>query len=195
MSTDPAWVAADAPLPSAELSRCGGCGYLLEGLSAQGNCPECNEAYDRQEIVLLGRLVGAYSRTWWLRPGVTSVALTLIAIALYQIEPYLGWGFAAIVSLPGLIVALNRTLTSQAYEVVVRMNAEGVGLRRGAGSATAVPLVPWSSVTRLRLIPKRNDRLWIWVRCGRTDLFDVLVDCRHEHVEELRTRIASWFND
>ena len=196
----PAVTPAEPELPPPDLCRCAACGYRLDGLPRFGRCPECGASFDRSEIVLVGRSAGP-SRAWWLQPlpamficlGAGGVVADLIRgrISTQHVVPLtiLGLGLASL-----LIRYIRRQRSGRTGDIAVRIARRGVGAMADPPDAAAVPLTPWSRVTRLRLVPKRNGRLWIWVRCGDLDLFDALVECPPEQVPALRRIIGGWFN-
>ena len=185
-----------------DLGRCAACGYRLGGLPRVGRCPECQAAFDRGEVVLVGRVAGVRTLLYWRGPAgaVAFVLALIVCVAAWSAVtggrdlslPVL-FSAALLLIVPPVLARVRGMRSANGPEVVVRMTPNGVGATTGPTDAAGVPLTPWANVTRLRLIPKRNGRLWIWVQSNHHDLFDALVECPPESVPELQRIVGRWF--
>ena len=193
---------ADPELVPPDLCRCAACGYRLGGLPRVGRCPECQAAYDRGEVVLVGRAAGVRTLLYWRGPaGAVSFVLALmVCVAVWMavtggrdLSVPVVCSAALLLIVPPVLARVRGMRSAGGPEVVVRKTSDGVGATTGPTDAAGVPLTPWANVTRLRLIPKRNGRLWVWVQSEHRDLFDALVECPAESVPELQRIVGRWF--
>jgi hypothetical protein len=194
-------IIAEPELFPPELCRCGNCGYRLGGMPQLGQCPECGAQFDRSEVVMVGLPAGP-NRVWWLQvPGM--FAMLFLFMAAYIVE---GNARLAVFSvrlaafgLIGAILAVSvfrfirRRASWRQFEVVVRITPRGIGFSPTPAAQASIKLTRWFHVTLIRLIPKRNGRLWIWVRVGDLDLFDALVECPAEAIPQLNECVRRWF--
>jgi hypothetical protein len=185
---------AEPELFPPELCRCGNCGYHLGGMPQLGQCPECATPFDRSEVVLVGWPAGP-KRVWWLQPlGVIPMVVILMATSYLDGNGrYTAWAVLGLILAVSVWRFVRRRASWRQFEVVVRITPRGIGFSPTPAPQASIKLTRWFHVTLIRLIPKRNGRLWIWVRVGDLDLFDALVECPEEAIPQLKECVRRWF--
>jgi hypothetical protein len=124
-------IAADEASDPLRLSECPTCRYSLQGLPAEGVCPECGSPYDQATVVLYG----------WARGerATLSNSGTAAAVAQTAFWAFLWWllfrgdiwsaaslvGFSILVGLPALVAVWSRWRVPGAELAQVRFSAEG----------------------------------------------------------------------
>lgn len=111
------------------LSECTACGYCLNGLAAEGICPECGVGYDQNSIVLYGRWRG--SRVLLVLTCVAASILLLMGLLFVTgVRPLDARAARSvflfvIVTVPGLLVLLKRVNSQRSDEIQLWLSETG----------------------------------------------------------------------
>lgn len=191
------------------LTHCPACGYRLDGLPAEGVCPECGRGYDQNEIVLYGTALGQYVSVESASRGRAVVgtlisAVMAVFIGLFWVNlnrklfplAALFW----IVSLIGFGIGLWRRWTcDMPGPIQVRFNEKGVWQSGGSTQQPAEPRwTSWNRVGRIELEARPGDRCQVrilrpfWTLSGHTVPVDAEVNCSPAQLAALRRRIEEW---
>jgi hypothetical protein len=127
------------------LTQCPRCDYSLQGLPAEGICPECGTRYDQSAIVLRGRLAFGQRAN---RPGIPSLiwlavwfALVFLPYGRFRGDPLMLFVMGYMVLASGLTWA-DRLLSPRGDQVLLWINARGLAQQNDFD--------PTAATTRLR---------------------------------------------
>jgi len=116
------------------LNVCPNCGYLLDGLPREGNCPECGRTYGQTQVVLYGYGRGKHENSGTAKPSrlawVLFVSTLVILFQQFWLVVNLGRRgiviLAIIALLPSAYLFIRRRSGSHPRPVQVRLDAKGV---------------------------------------------------------------------
>ena len=115
------------------LNVCPNCGYLLDGLPREGNCPECGRTYGQTQVVLYGYGRGKHENSGTAKPSrlawVLFVSTLVILFQQFWLVVNLGRRgiviLAIIALLPSAYLFIRRRSGSHPRPVQVRLDAKG----------------------------------------------------------------------
>ena len=188
------------------LEHCPTCGYQLEGLPAEGVCPECGRSYDDKTLVLYGWSRGTHERamTGTRRSVVGFVALLLFQIFHVTFSPGLrgtAFGYALAAALVAMLLYVFwRRWAARDMPGLVQVHLSAAGCRQldNPKAGTLPQITPWNALNDVT-IGEESDGMWrvrfrrytSWWSRQHTPV-DAVVRCTAAQGWALRDRIAGW---
>ena len=189
---------SDDPL---RLVICPACGYSLEGLPAEGLCPECGGRYDQSAVILHGWARGAHAGIHNGPPWIFAAAVFWPLLLLWNARKYLGRGelpifelFFAALWIAAIAWLLWSRWTSPALGLVrVRLDSAGCHQLDNTDTRYTPPATPWKLIGDVLLKPTSKGRYRLRLRTPRrrwwesdTEAVDTEVQLTPEQAEVLR---------
>ena len=181
------------PVPEPFAHRCWSCGYRLQGLAAEGICPECGQPYRPDQIVLSGWGAGQMETLTTARPGrrtwiASSSAFLIMTIVLFQLRgahrlSTLLW-LATMALVLGQQFYRRRKLQSEFdMPANVMLSRGGFVQQEGFGK---VRLKSWTYSTTVELIARAGGCHRLTIRWGGAPMACLDFDCAPEQAAQLR---------
>jgi hypothetical protein len=174
---------ANGGISSRLTPSCGECGYRLEGLAAEGDCPECGAVYHPERIVIVGWGIGPLESTSNAPPDrfghMMAVTVSFfVAVALFEfIRRRLDRGIAALAwaALTTAFEWFGRWYSHAGADPTchARIFPEGFGQRNGFGKCG---LKRWRTAGRVTLGPTSNGRYRLQIPSNATILTPVSIE-------------------
>lgn len=143
---------------------CGNCGYLLLGLPTEGNCPECGERYETDELVIPGWAAGSQQGTTTAPPGrVWRIALlstgwlssqVILNLIEHRVASAGVYAIADAAILTRLFYRRRMLIRDFGCTSHLRISPRGLAQREGFGP---VKLIPWMRDLQITLAPADKD--------------------------------------
>jgi hypothetical protein len=186
------------------LEFCLGCGYRLEGLPAEGTCPECGKEYDRSRIVLFGYGRGTRADHVARRPWAIAILGVLTFVPIY-FAWHLGMtvlAFVNVLNVPLFFLTVRRRIKNVLPGTARVEFSETEGCRQlDIRSFRPNPFTPWSKIGEghVRSTGNGKCRLWVGSKVGRwrppVVAVEADVDASVEKSVALRNQIKRWIQD
>ena len=190
------------------LEQCPQCGYRLEGLPAEGVCPECGRAYEQTTIVLHGWSSGGRMDISTARPWVAALLGLLYAWYVWdavQQQRRFGLSNPLAYFCPAcagvmIIWGLWRRWSSDMPGLVqVRMNADGCCQLDATRDLSKRPaLIPWAAIHKVEIGELAQGRARLrfgslppWYRMQHYSI-DAIVNCTPEQLRAVRAKVSAW---
>jgi hypothetical protein len=186
------------------LERCPQCGYQLDGLPAEGACPECGRRYDQSVVFFYGWARGSYTDVATARPWALGLML-LAAVAIVwnwvrspgprDLIDMIFPAAAAFLLCHGLWRRWSNPLPAP---IQVRLSAAGCCQLNNPRNLHFAEFEPWSEAHGIRIKPLGGGRArlrfvyrWKWPGSSRIPV-DAEVLCTPQQADALRRRIERW---
>jgi hypothetical protein len=196
VGTPPVFCAEHVTPVNQGLRRCPKCDYDLRGLPARHRCPECQEPFDRNDMVLDG----------WTLPSLRAESIdvggwTMLAILLlgppFAARVLLHWSWlrsiAVLAAMAGLMIAafllLRARYRTQSSAMRYLVTTEGIGRYGGR-------VHPWRSYSHVVLMPTGHNAWRIhvyprhWLFFG-SPMINITLHCSSGDAEAMRAEIEA----
>jgi hypothetical protein len=204
----PADAAHLSPCPAVEndplrLVICPACGYSLQGLPAEGVCPECGGPYDQSAIILHGweqpHHANAHNGPPWLAAAGLLLPAICVVMAFFDLQlgrPTGGWWViaSAIFAVPTLQLLWRRWTTPLPGFIQIRLDSSDcIQIDDPPHPPNTTP-TRWDQIQDVQLVPSTRGRYHLrlesevrrpWWRFGRVPV-DAQVALSIQQAEALR---------
>jgi hypothetical protein len=154
---------------------CPACGYSLEGLPAEGICPECGGRYDQAAIILHGFARGTHAGLHNGPPWILAIGIIWPVVMLLNVWKEVRRGqfpafhlTMAAIWFAGIGWLLRSRWNSQAPGLVrVRLDATGCRQEDNPGRGRPTPATPWAMISEVLLKPSSKGRYRLRLRAPK----------------------------